>query len=555
MPKKLCSILLALGLLLPTAVPAFAASGSVSVTLPGFAVTLNGTEIDNDYSQYPLIVYKDITYFPMTYYDCRFLGLETGWENAETGLFIDTTGIQGAYHPYTQTSKNAKSAKAQIASFPITVNGQAIDNSKEEYPLLLFRDVTYFPLTWRFCVDEFNWQYSFTSADGLVISSNSGAVKSYGTLLKQSKDPYLQNDVATDGKYVYYIDEQGIIKRASLDNLSYTTNIFQLPLNYIPDGYVKPSFSEQNGEITFSYFLGSATTGRPYYFIIKENGEAVERNNSSTERIRTFGDTKFKCYIASDVKRNNLYLLDKTGNWKNVGSADYIYGLNWEFKANYEGGFSVSSAYYDGNKYLYLPAFNQAQAYTKHDADPNDYSETTGIYRIDITTDETVRITPEDMEISSFKIIQDNLTYIYGKTIYSYNLKDEKTEVIYQFAPEHLAPYRYTVFGDSIYLQTSQAYDDDLLLTELIKISPSGQAETIDEAEFLTDFAAKGDYLIVLCPEISQTPYRLIVIDKTGEIVFKSADTTNIDSTYVVNDTLYYYNTVTKEICSVTLNS
>ena len=159
------------------------------------------------------------------------------------------------------------------------------------------------------------------------------------------------------------------------------------------------------------------------------------------------------------------------------------------------------------------------------------------------------------MEISSFKIIQDNLTYIYGKTIYSYNLKDEKTEVIYQFAPEHLAPYRYTVFGDSIYLQTSQAYDDDLLLTELIKISPSGQAETIDEAEFLTDFAAKGDYLIVLCPEISQTPYRLIVIDKTGEIVFKSADTTNIDSTYVVNDTLNYYNTVTKEICSVTLNS
>ena len=555
MKKKLCSIILAVGLLLPTAAPVMAAPGNVTVTLPSFDVTLNSTEIDNNYSQYPLIVYKDITYFPMTYYDCRFLGLETGWENAQSGLFIDTTGIQGAYHPYSQKSKNAKSAKAQIASFPITVNGQAIDNAKEEYPLLLFRDVTYFPLTWRFCVDEFNWQYSFSTEDGLVITSNVSAVKSYGTLPNQSEHPYLQNAVATDGDYVYYIDEQGVIKRASLNNLSYNTSVYQLPINYISDDYAKPSFSEQDGKITFSYFLGSATTGRPFYFVINEKGEAIERNNSATEKIYTFGNTKFKCYIGSDVKRNNLYQLNKAGIWLNIGSADYIYGWKWHFTANGEGGSTANSAYYDGNKYLYIPAFNQTQAYAKHDADSNDYSETTGIYRINLTTNETISITPKSMDISTFKIMQDKLTYIYDKTIYSYNLKDEKTKVIYQFAPDHLAPYRYTVFGDNIYLQTSKAYDGDLLLTELIKISSSGQAETIDEAKFLTDFAVKGDYLIVLCPEITQTPYRLIVIDKMGKIIFKSADTTTLGSTCIVNDTLYYYNTATKEICSASLKS
>lgn len=35
----------------------------------------------------------------------------------------------------------------------------------------MFRDVTYFPLTWRFAVDEFGWMYSFDSKNGLNIYS------------------------------------------------------------------------------------------------------------------------------------------------------------------------------------------------------------------------------------------------------------------------------------------------------------------------------------------------------------------------------------------------
>ena len=73
-------------------VPAHAASGNVKVILPAFKVTLNRTVIENASNQYPLIVYKDITYFPMTYYDCRFLGLESVWNNS-TGLKIAKTGV------------------------------------------------------------------------------------------------------------------------------------------------------------------------------------------------------------------------------------------------------------------------------------------------------------------------------------------------------------------------------------------------------------------------------------------------------------------------------
>ncbi len=71
--------------------PRSEAATSVSVTIPTFKVRLNDVTIDNGYSQYPLIVYKDITYFPMTYYDSRFMGLESLWGNT-TGLEIVKTG-------------------------------------------------------------------------------------------------------------------------------------------------------------------------------------------------------------------------------------------------------------------------------------------------------------------------------------------------------------------------------------------------------------------------------------------------------------------------------
>ncbi len=37
------------------------AASSVRVSLPAFKVNLNGVNIENNYNQYPLIVYNDIT--------------------------------------------------------------------------------------------------------------------------------------------------------------------------------------------------------------------------------------------------------------------------------------------------------------------------------------------------------------------------------------------------------------------------------------------------------------------------------------------------------------
>ncbi len=91
--------------------PQTLAADTVQV-LPSFSVTLNGQSTGNDYSKYPLLVYKDITYFPMTYYDCRLLGLKTDW-TADTGLVIDKN--EGYFYEYLREVNNSKNARKQTA--------------------------------------------------------------------------------------------------------------------------------------------------------------------------------------------------------------------------------------------------------------------------------------------------------------------------------------------------------------------------------------------------------------------------------------------------------
>lgn len=145
---------------------------ALNVTVPQFAVNINGQTVSSDYRQYPLIVYNDITYFPMTYHDAQFLGLSTTWDGATSTLSVSKTESSGNYHDYLGSTLNKRNDYAERCSFNVIVNGKAIDNASEEYPLLLYRNVTYFPLTWRFGVTEFGWSYNFTSESGLVISSD-----------------------------------------------------------------------------------------------------------------------------------------------------------------------------------------------------------------------------------------------------------------------------------------------------------------------------------------------------------------------------------------------
>lgn len=217
--KRTLAIIITTFLLFGTA-PSFAASG-VRVTIPSFNVTLNGQSMDNRNSEYPFIVYKDVTYIPMTWNLTQFMGLKTRFgkryenlpKNKEVAFFIGNSGQRTSelIPDKAKTSNKASYYTALIADYEIWVNDirseNMLDNYAEEYPILNFRGITYFPLTWRFAHDSFGWEYSFDSENGLVLDSrgafrpvwDESRIFSYGVMGSSDKTYYVYNDDAYVG--------------------------------------------------------------------------------------------------------------------------------------------------------------------------------------------------------------------------------------------------------------------------------------------------------------------------------------------------------------------
>ena len=202
-------------------------TGRKKVLVPDYPFVINGTNIDFKNSLYPVISYNDITYFPMTWHYCRMLGVTTDW-NDETGLRVEKANATAEPIEY-QRADNARELYAVLPKYDIFVNGKKIENDSEEYPLLNFRNVTYFPLTWDFIINEFGWNYTFDSENGLVINS------------AEEKKENLDN-FRTVGYYSYDLFEEPL-EKLQTDKLTHIMYAFLIPQK---DGSVLPLAEEEN---------------------------------------------------------------------------------------------------------------------------------------------------------------------------------------------------------------------------------------------------------------------------------------------------------------------
>ena len=179
----------------------------VTATIPKFKVMVNNQVINNENNQYPLLVYKNITYFPMTWDYTRALGLKTSWDATE-GFSInkDTGVINGEVKQDLGFANNIDIPNfVTIPNFKVKVNGKDIDNNKEEYPLLVFRDITYFPMTWRFAVEEFGLKTSWDSVEGFgVVGTNTSSQQPLVSSDRKLMEP--SEIAATAGPAVVYIE-------------------------------------------------------------------------------------------------------------------------------------------------------------------------------------------------------------------------------------------------------------------------------------------------------------------------------------------------------------
>ncbi len=506
--KTKIKILIASAILsMAMATNAFGAAQNVSVTLPTFDVRLNKIEIENENREYPLIVYKGITYFPMTYHDSRFLGLETAW-NMDSGLKISKgKNIQGGYVENTSTSNKSKYTAA-ILDADVEVNGKIIDNTKEQYPLLLFRNITYFPLTWRFAVDGFGWNYSFTKENGLDISSKSNSleVSKVDIPVADRGDSYNNKFIAA-GDYFYYEGDKGIIYQALVADSSKRKAVYELPMWTYGDSYVYPSLETLDGKAMLFYHQGGAVMGTDYTIILNEDGTNEVFSVGYRNKV-DFGDVIVDVSHFPPPYPNNLSI-KKAGEeeFKPIGNPAYIYG--WVYNV----GSSRSINLHRIGDEIYI----LANIYDERD------KGTTGIHRVNINTGETVRICEESAR--QF-MIEGNMIYFMDLEghLYKIAVDGNKAEKLTDFTVSN-----FTVLNNIVYYVTQEDKGLELFkLGESASVNPAGRVKKL--------VSSYEGY--VYCIFENNSLYKLIVFNKDGAEVFKT--NSNIRFAWIDNNRLFY---------------
>ena len=171
--------------LMLTAASASAAK-TEKVIIPDYECLINDASVYYADSVYPLISFRNITYFPMTYEYCRALGLSSQWVEGK-GLYIAYSPADSGTLPIYETQRNSKTNKALIPDYPIYINGKKINNAGADYPLLNFRNVTYFPMTYDYATKEFNWATQWVPGK-FTIMSRAGLNYKQMSILKKDSD-------------------------------------------------------------------------------------------------------------------------------------------------------------------------------------------------------------------------------------------------------------------------------------------------------------------------------------------------------------------------------
>ena len=213
MKKK--SLLSALVILLLAMLPQTAEAKAVNVSLPEHTVTINGHVVESRADQYPLVVYKGITYLPLTDEVMQFVGLEQQcyqqlWKtkNDRDVWFVglaDRTVSQWPVHPRQEANKRSHSAQVLAGRVAIkTIFDDAFyQNQQATYPLLRLREVIYLPLTYQIVVEDFGWTYAYDEQAGLVIDSTDPLKPRW----EDERIPIQSPNAAMDlQEYTYYTD-------------------------------------------------------------------------------------------------------------------------------------------------------------------------------------------------------------------------------------------------------------------------------------------------------------------------------------------------------------
>lgn len=171
--KKYKNLILML-LILPLTLISKTNANSVDVHLPTFNIYVNEVKVENNYKKYPFIVYKGITYFPLTYDDSKFMGWNLNWIKKTKELHVvSTEQVNYQWEEYKQVkgkTKNKKIMKAKTPEFKIKFGEKYLPKTIGKYPVLVYNHVTYIPLVYDYNYEDSCMSFVFSKEKGLEIT-------------------------------------------------------------------------------------------------------------------------------------------------------------------------------------------------------------------------------------------------------------------------------------------------------------------------------------------------------------------------------------------------
>lgn len=486
---------------------ASAADTRLTVTLPSFQVTLNGQTVDNRNREYPLIVYNDITYFPMTWYDCRYLGLENTW-SPEQGLSVQQSSITAPYHDYASAAANmARSYRAELAEGPIAVNGQTIDNHTEEYPLLSFRDITYFPLTWRYAHDAFGWEYDWSESSGLSIRSANPQVKDAG--LPESA---AGNGFAVYKGYYYYAETDGALNhiyRSPVNGPAAKEHIYEYDNGSSYRSSPRLSFQMRDSNLWLYYHTGGAIMGSDHYVQLNEDGTAEAGPSGKVDfRESPLGRVLVSYFVAPSPPNLKLIPAGSPAEAEAVvlGDPSMIYG--WAITISDNGG----TLYATGD--LQVVGTDLYTHGSPSPVSPDNRQESKRIWRIDLKTGKPTLISREPVD--KFKITDDG-RILYIKTadglLYASDLSGGQETLL---SGEHKAHEFSSVGGEVFYTVLVDGW-----MRQLYKGTGGKEPKEVS-GDFFSAVYFTGDR--ILAQSLGRSP-ALNVYDSQGELLTRIVGT------------------------------
>ena len=157
----------------------------VNAELPRFDITFNGEKIDTTTARYPVVVYNDITYIPVSdkhttgFNYLQYLGVDCGEKrsyHAYHKLFLRNMFFERDFPDKVEFTPF--SGERNVITATVSENRNIITNKfgdvkeyvTDEYPMLTIDNVDYIPMTYKLAHEYLGLWYSFSTDTGLSLS-------------------------------------------------------------------------------------------------------------------------------------------------------------------------------------------------------------------------------------------------------------------------------------------------------------------------------------------------------------------------------------------------